>query len=126
MVSKASDDLPDPLRPVTTVRVLRGITTSMFLRLCWRAPCTVICLSIWAGDFSLASGGSRLLGSWKNEGMKRPFAASVWREGNWFVSQCLEVDVASQGESEEDTLSNLQEALELYFKPPTQHTDSRA
>jgi hypothetical protein len=43
--------------------------------------------------------------------MKRPFAASVWREGNWYVSQCLEIDVASQGETEE-------EALELHFEPP--------
>jgi len=43
--------------------------------------------------------------------MKRTFAATVWSEGNWFVSQCLEVDVASQGESEE-------EALELHFEPP--------
>jgi len=31
--------------------------------------------------------------------MKRTFTASVWREGSWYVSQCLEVDVASQGES---------------------------
>ena len=50
--------------------------------------------------------------------MKRPFAATVWREGEWHVSQCLEVDVASQGESEQEALDNLKEALELYFEPP--------
>ena len=50
--------------------------------------------------------------------MKRPFAATVWREGDWYVSQCLEVDVASQGETEEVALANLKEALELYFEPP--------
>jgi len=50
--------------------------------------------------------------------MKRPFAATVWREGNWYVSQCLEVDVASQGECEEEALANLKEALELHFEPP--------
>jgi predicted RNase H-like HicB family nuclease len=50
--------------------------------------------------------------------MKRPFAATVWQEGPWFVSQCLEVDVASQGETEEEALANLKEALELYFEPP--------
>ena len=50
--------------------------------------------------------------------MKRPFAATVWREGNWFVSQCLEVEVASQGETEEEALTNLKEALELHFEPP--------
>ena len=51
--------------------------------------------------------------------MKRRFTASVWREDGWYVAQCLEVDVASQGESEEEALANLREALELYFEPPT-------
>src|SRR5438270_3159090 len=44
MVSKASEDLPEPLSPVITVRLLRGISTVMFFRLCWRAPRTVILL----------------------------------------------------------------------------------
>src|SRR5689334_9247738 len=30
-----------------TVKLFRGISTSMFFRLCWRAPCTVIRSSIW-------------------------------------------------------------------------------
>jgi predicted RNase H-like HicB family nuclease len=50
--------------------------------------------------------------------MKRPFAATVWREGNWYVSQCLEIDIASQGATEEEALENLREALELHFEPP--------
>ena len=50
--------------------------------------------------------------------MKRPFAATVWREGKWYVSQCLEDDVASQGETEEEALANLAEAMELHFEPP--------
>jgi len=50
--------------------------------------------------------------------MKRPFAATVWREGNWYVSQCLEIDIASQGETEEEALENLKEALELHFEAP--------
>jgi predicted RNase H-like HicB family nuclease len=50
--------------------------------------------------------------------MKRPFTATTWREGGWYVSQCLQVDVASQGETEEEALANLKEALELYFEPP--------
>ena len=50
--------------------------------------------------------------------MKRSFAASVWREGDLYVSQCLEVDVASQGETEAEALANLTEALELHFEPP--------
>ena len=50
--------------------------------------------------------------------MKRAFSATVWREGEWYVSQCLDLDVASQGESEEEALANLKEALELHFEPP--------
>jgi predicted RNase H-like HicB family nuclease len=50
--------------------------------------------------------------------MKRPFATTVWREGDWYVAQCLEVDVASQGETEDEALANLKEALELHFEPP--------
>ncbi len=50
--------------------------------------------------------------------MKRPFSATVWREGEWFVSQCLDVDIASQGRTEEEALDNLREALELHFELP--------
>ncbi|HYO63900.1 MAG TPA: type II toxin-antitoxin system HicB family antitoxin [Pyrinomonadaceae bacterium] len=50
--------------------------------------------------------------------MQRTLTASVWREGDWFVAQCLEVVVASQGETEDDALANLREALELHFEPP--------
>src|ERR687893_336720 len=42
MVSKAREDLPEPESPVITVRRSRGISTLTFLRLCWRAPRTVI------------------------------------------------------------------------------------
>src|SRR5436190_12340277 len=42
MVSKASDDLPEPDNPVTTVKRLRGNSTLTSLRLCCRAPRTVI------------------------------------------------------------------------------------
>ena len=48
----------------------------------------------------------------------RPFSATVWREGRWLVSQCLDVNIASQGRTEEDALENLREALELQFEPP--------
>ncbi|MFL5758705.1 MAG: type II toxin-antitoxin system HicB family antitoxin [Thermomicrobiales bacterium] len=51
--------------------------------------------------------------------MKRRMTASIVREDKWFVAQCLEIDVASQGETEEEALANLREALELYFEPPT-------
>jgi predicted RNase H-like HicB family nuclease len=53
--------------------------------------------------------------------LRAPGGASiptVWREGDWYVSQCLEVDVASQGGTEEEALANLKAALELHFEPP--------
>lgn len=44
------------------------------------------------------------------------FTAAVTHEGPWFVARCLDVEVASQGESIEEALANLKEALELYFE----------
>lgn len=44
------------------------------------------------------------------------FTAAVTREPPWYVARCLEVEVASQGESVEEALANLKEALELYFE----------
>jgi hypothetical protein len=37
-VSNASDDFPEPDRPVITISLSRGRSRSMFLRLCVRAP----------------------------------------------------------------------------------------
>ena len=52
------------------------------------------------------------------------FTASISREDDWFIAQCLEVDIASQGESEEEALINLREAVELYFEPPQPNAKS--
>ncbi len=40
----------------------------------------------------------------------------VWQEGKYFVAQCLNAEVSSFGESKEEALANLTEALELYFE----------
>ena len=50
--------------------------------------------------------------------MKKSFTATLWQEDGSVVAQCLEVDVASQGKSEEEALANLTEALSLHFQPP--------
>jgi predicted RNase H-like HicB family nuclease len=50
--------------------------------------------------------------------MRRQFRASVSREGRWYVAQCLDVDVASQGRTAASALRNLEEALALHFSPP--------
>ena len=43
-------------------------------------------------------------------------SAVVWREESIYVALCPEFDVASQGKSVEEALSNLKEALELYLE----------
>jgi len=48
--------------------------------------------------------------------MKLSLTAVIWREGDWFVSQCAELGVASQGRSEEEALENLEEAVLLYLQ----------
>jgi len=50
--------------------------------------------------------------------MKQTFTASVWRESDWYIAQCREFELASQGSSKEEALNNLAEAIELYFEPP--------
>lgn len=47
--------------------------------------------------------------------MKRRLSAALHREGEWFVSWCPELDVASQGRTVEEALANLREAVELFF-----------
>jgi predicted RNase H-like HicB family nuclease len=39
----------------------------------------------------------------------------VYQEGKYFVSQCLNVDVSSFGESVDEAVFNLKDAVELYF-----------
>lgn len=56
--------------------------------------------------------------------MSRTFTAAVHREDDWYVAQCLEVDVCSQGASIDEALQNLAEAVELYLDEvdePQQH-----
>ena len=43
----------------------------------------------------------------------------VWQEGNHYVAQCLNVEVSSFGSTKEEAISNLTEALELYFEDAT-------
>ena len=40
----------------------------------------------------------------------------VYKEGEYYVSQCLNVDVASFGETMQEAVANLKEAVELYFE----------
>jgi predicted RNase H-like HicB family nuclease len=51
--------------------------------------------------------------------MKRTFTAHIAQEGSWFVAQCIEVDIASQGRTNAEALANLCEALDLHFEELT-------
>jgi predicted RNase H-like HicB family nuclease len=44
------------------------------------------------------------------------YSSVVWQEEQYFVAQCLNVDVSSFGDSVEEALINLEEALSLYFE----------
>src|SRR5438105_2202223 len=57
---------------------------------------------------------SRVSG-WYRACMKA-MAYCVYREDEFFVAQCLNVDVSSFGSTREEALANLKEAVELYFQ----------
>jgi predicted RNase H-like HicB family nuclease len=44
------------------------------------------------------------------------FTVAVTHEAPWYVARCLDVDVVSQGETVDDAVANLEEALGLYFE----------
>ena len=45
----------------------------------------------------------------------------VWKEGEYYVAQCLNVDVSSFGKTKKEALANLDEALDLYFEDSTEN-----
>lgn len=47
---------------------------------------------------------------------KTDLKAIVWQEGNWYVAKAIGVEIASQGETREIALENLQEAVDLLFE----------
>ena len=47
---------------------------------------------------------------------KMKLSAILQKEGDWYVSLCPELDIASQGKTVEEAVSNLQEAVELYLE----------
>ena len=44
------------------------------------------------------------------------FTVAVTHEAPWYVARCLDVDVVSQGETVDEALANLEEALSIYFE----------
>ena len=52
----------------------------------------------------------------KKANKKFTFTNVVCKEGKYFVAQCLNVEVSSFGKTYEQSLKNLEEALELYLE----------
>lgn len=48
--------------------------------------------------------------------MQKQLTAIIEREGDGYVSLCPELDIASQGDTVEQALANLREALQLFFE----------
>ncbi|AEJ20506.1 type II toxin-antitoxin system HicB family antitoxin [Gracilinema caldarium] len=48
--------------------------------------------------------------------MKKEINFIIWKEGDLFVAQCLNVDVSTFGSSIEEATNNIKEAVELYFE----------
>jgi predicted RNase H-like HicB family nuclease len=46
---------------------------------------------------------------------KKELEIVVYQEDDGFVAQCLNVNVASDGDTAEEAMANIKEALELYF-----------
>jgi len=48
--------------------------------------------------------------------MKHSLSYVVFEDDDAFVARCLDVDVASEGDTKEEAIANLREALELFFE----------
>lgn len=47
---------------------------------------------------------------------KLELQAVVWKEDKRYVSQCLNIDIASYGDTKAQALKHLREAVELYLE----------
>lgn len=47
---------------------------------------------------------------------KHNFTYVVWKEGKYYVAQCLNIDVSSFGKTRKEAVGNLTEAVELYLE----------
>ena len=47
----------------------------------------------------------------------------VYKEGKYYVSQCLNVDISSFGETIDEAIMSLKEAISLYFEDEKENTE---
>ena len=79
---------------------------------------SISCYDAFAAAVGLQRSRDELEEGMPAEATEQTFMASVWQEDDWYVAQAIGVDVASQGRSADDALSNLREALEIHFESP--------
>ena len=53
--------------------------------------------------------------------MQKEIQYLITKEGRYYVSQCLNVDVSSFGETVDEAINNLKEALGLYYEDNTDY-----
>lgn len=46
----------------------------------------------------------------------KTLSALIWKEEKFYVAKCNDIEITSQGKSKKEALTNLKEALELYFQ----------
>jgi len=51
-----------------------------------------------------------------NESARYKIKYEVYPEDGIFIARCLDIDVASDGATDEEAVANLREAIELYFE----------
>ena len=51
----------------------------------------------------------------RRSGRGRGLSYVAWQQADGYVARCLNVNVASDGDTEQQAINNLREALELYF-----------
>jgi predicted RNase H-like HicB family nuclease len=44
------------------------------------------------------------------------FTITIWEEDGIYVSKCVELEIASCGDTPKDALDNIREAIDLYLK----------
>lgn len=52
----------------------------------------------------------------KIKNIYQELSALVWKDEELYVAKAVEIEVTSQGSTKKEALSNLKEALELYFE----------
>ena len=54
------------------------------------------------------------------------FTGLIFEENGWHIAQCVELDIASQGNTAQEAFDNLQEAMTLHLQAPSSRDTTKA